>query len=221
MLHVRGFLTPYMKSFCYIVSEAGHSVMVDPCKTEEIREYISAKRLQFDYCFLTHEHFDHISGLDWVHSMDIPVVASEKCGEALKDSRKNQSRYFGPFSMLQSRLKGFPIPHVDEYAGYADILFSMEKKIEWEGHGILLKETPGHSEGSICILIDGRHLFCGDTIFRDYDTNTKIPGGDREALMEVTMPWLVSLDKNIDVYPGHYECFRLKEWRDRNDTVGI
>ncbi len=217
MLRIRSFLTPYMLSFCYVVSDDSSAVIIDPCEMDEIKTYLSVNNLSLDYCVLTHEHYDHISGLDWIHSLNVPVIASEKCNNNLRDTKKNQSRYFEVFSVLQHRLEGFPIPKVEEYYGYADITFSGMKKLYWQGHELIFKETPGHSEGSICILFDEYYLFCGDTIFRDCETNTNILGGSSKILNDETIPWLITLDGRIEVFPGHYGSFKIDEWRNRND----
>ena len=221
MMVINGFLTEYMQSYCYLISEGNKALIIDPCENDEITNYINGNKLYLEYCFLTHEHYDHISGLDWIHSLKIPVIVSCDCDKALKDSKKNQSRYYESFSKLQSRLEGLPIPHVDEYVGFADSLFQGEEYMEWEGHSLYLRQTPGHSEGSICILIDDTYLFSGDTIFLEYDTNTKIPGGSRKTLERDTMPWIRSLNDNIHVYPGHYVDFIMKQWREKHDSVRL
>lgn len=221
MLEIKEFLTPYMNSYCYVISEHEAAIMIDPCGIEEVREYLVEQKLKLEYCILTHEHYDHISGLEWIHSLNVPVIASEICDINLKNTKKNQSRYYEAFCMLQSRLKGLPIPRVEEYVGSVDILFTKERTMEWKNHRIYLRETPGHSEGGICILIDNMYLFCGDTIFRNFETNTRILGGSERDLKDITLPWIKTLESNIMVYPGHYETFTIGEWRSRNDTIDI
>lgn len=214
-MKVKQFLTPYMRSFCYVIIEDSSVIIIDPCELDEVKQLLQASALDISCCILTHEHYDHISGLDWMHTLGIPVIASEKCNENLADVRLNQSRYYDVFCMLQKRLENDVIPEVKEYRGYADEVFNGELFFKWKGHSILLKETPGHSQGSICILIDKKYLFCGDTLFSEVDTNCNILGGEQKDLEKISMPWLESLDKDIMVYPGHYEIFYLGERLER------
>ena len=47
----------------------------------------------------------------------------------------------------------------------ADIQFSGEMLFRWEGHEPYGQEFSGHSPDSICLVLDGKYLFPGDTIF--------------------------------------------------------
>lgn len=210
-MEIKRFVTPYMRSCCYVVLEDMSGIIIDPCEQEEVKYLVQKSIHNISCCILTHEHYDHISGLEWMHSLKVPVIVSEACNKGLANAKINQSRYYDLFCMVQRRLEGDTIPDVKEYEGYADKIFSDEVSFEWKGHYIFLKETPGHSKGSICILIDNKYLFSGDTLFSDRDTNCGILGGDKEQLWRISMPWIDSLDKNITVYPGHYESFKLGE----------
>lgn len=212
-MKVERFLTPYMRSYSYVILEGNAAIVIDPCEMEEMKQLMRKCVKDVTCCILTHEHYDHISGLDWMHRIGVPVIASEACGESLDSPKLNQSRYFDLFCMIQKRLEGDAIPDVREYRGYADHLFRDEASFVWNGHHIFLKCTPGHSKGSICILIDDQYLFSGDTLFPDRETNCGILGGSTEQLERISMPWLLSLNPDLIVYPGHYEVFRLREHR--------
>ncbi|MEY8333802.1 MBL fold metallo-hydrolase [Lachnospiraceae bacterium 47-T17] len=211
-MKIEQYMTPYMRSYCYVMTEGSDAIVVDPCEMDAIKRFLQIAGANISCCILTHEHYDHVSGLDWMHSLSVPVIASEACNEGLASPKINQSRYYDLFCMLQKRLADDVIPDVDEYSGYADRLFKNEMHFEWNGHDILLKETPGHSRGSICMLVDQKVLFSGDTLFADRDTNCTILGGNKKDLEEISMPWLLSLDKNLTVYPGHYDVFRLGDY---------
>ena len=93
--------------------------------------------------------------------------------------------------------------NIQSYSCKADETFDNDYEFMWEGHKIILKETPGHSQGSICILFDDDKMFSGDTLVTGFSTITRLPGGSKKMFNEVTVPFLQSLDKNIMVYPGH------------------
>lgn len=61
--------------------------------------------------------------------------------------------------------------------------------------------TPGHTPGSICILID-KKLFCGDTLFCGSVGRTDLPGGDMGQLIN-SVNRISKLEKDIKIYPGH------------------
>ncbi len=63
--------------------------------------------------------------------------------------------------------------------------------------------TPGHTEGSVCLLADDDGLlFSGDTLFAGGWGRTDFPGGDPEA-MAASVARLAALEDGLRVLPGH------------------
>ena len=64
-------------------------------------------------------------------------------------------------------------------------------------------ETPGHSEGSVCLLVEGQGvLFAGDTLFRCSCGRCDFPGGDYRKML-ASLGRLAALEGNLRVLPGH------------------
>jgi hydroxyacylglutathione hydrolase len=63
--------------------------------------------------------------------------------------------------------------------------------------------TPGHTEGSVCLLDRDRGLlFSGDTLFAGAWGRTDLPGGDATA-MAASLARLSELEDAVQVLPGH------------------
>ena len=63
--------------------------------------------------------------------------------------------------------------------------------------------TPGHTEGSVCLLApDERLLLSGDTLFAGGWGRTDLPGGS-VPLMVDSLARLAGLDDDLGVLPGH------------------
>jgi len=63
--------------------------------------------------------------------------------------------------------------------------------------------TPGHTEGSVCLLAEDEGLlFSGDTLFAGGWGRVDLPGGDAVA-MAASLARLSGLDDRIGVFPGH------------------
>ncbi|MCS7123012.1 MAG: hydroxyacylglutathione hydrolase family protein [Candidatus Aenigmarchaeota archaeon] len=66
---------------------------------------------------------------------------------------------------------------------------------------IKIIHTPGHTNDSICLLIDDM-LFTGDTIFVKSFGRTDLPTGSFNDLLN-SIKKLEKLDDNIKIFPGH------------------
>lgn len=63
--------------------------------------------------------------------------------------------------------------------------------------------TPGHTEGSVCLLAaDEGLLFTGDTLFAGAWGRTDLAGGSPEAMV-ASLIRLAELDEHVRVLPGH------------------
>jgi glyoxylase-like metal-dependent hydrolase (beta-lactamase superfamily II) len=85
-----------------------------------------------------------------------------------------------------------------------------------------LLHTPGHTPGSTSVLLAGRHLFSGDTLFPGGPGATSYPGGDFALIMRSLREHLFPLPDDTWVYPGHgddttlgAERPHLPEWEAR------
>lgn len=215
-MKVQQFTTPLLASNMYLLAENNHGLIIDPY--DGYAPEISVACKQVDRILLTHEHYDHISGTNALRERyDCPVLCSEACGQRIQSSTHNFSRYYEAYATVQT---GEPVPEgilpVEEYFTHADEVFSGEHQLSWQGHSLLLTETPGHSPGSICILVDGNLLFSGDTLLQGEVAVTRFPGGSRRQYEQVALPYLRALPDDTIVYPGHYGAFRLGEHKIKN-----
>lgn len=195
----------------YMLTENQKTLIVDPCESEDAMEKLYKEKVEEVTVFLTHEHYDHISGVNWLreHFDKVTVYCSEYCSKAIPKPNKNLSAYceilFGSITEADS-IKMSP------YSCVADCIVRDGEEIVWEMHRLKIKETPGHSKGSICILMDDVILFSGDTLVTGHDTVLRWPGGSKRDFSETTLPWLKSLDTSLLVYPGHGERQSLAEY---------
>jgi glyoxylase-like metal-dependent hydrolase (beta-lactamase superfamily II) len=91
--------------------------------------------------------------------------------------------------------------HSEEAFIKPDIVLKDGRVLEVEGINIRVIETPGHSGGSISLLVDGK-LFTGDLLFSGSVGRTDLPGGSFEALSD-SLRKISSLPEETEVYPGH------------------
>jgi glyoxylase-like metal-dependent hydrolase (beta-lactamase superfamily II) len=63
--------------------------------------------------------------------------------------------------------------------------------------------TPGHTNDSICLLVDNQKLLTGDTLFIGECGRTDLPGGNAKNMYESLLGKLLKLGDDVEVYPGH------------------
>ena len=63
--------------------------------------------------------------------------------------------------------------------------------------------TPGHTEGSVCLLAEDEGLlYSGDTLFQGGWGRVDLPGGDPDAMV-ASLARLTGLEDHVGVFPGH------------------
>lgn len=199
-LVVKRLINNPVSSNCFVVKqqEGKSCIVVDPGTPEnqQLLAYLQKYNLDVIYIILSHQHFDHIWGVNHLR-MYYPkalVVCNRICSEMIIDKKRNCSLYYN-----QVGFELFP----------ADILIeNIENTLIWEEEEMKFYNTPGHSLGSISFII-GHNLFTGDTLIQGEKTVTKLPGGSRSDL-EKTLKLLERFKgKNLIVRAGHKDSFQL------------
>lgn len=217
-MNIQRYESPLLSSNMYIIVEGNHAVVIDP-----FQELEPANNLIIDKIILTHEHYDHISGVNvWKEKAKAPVLCSKICGINIQSSRKNMSRLFEVFCELQTWVVVDKIPETDEnYTCYADETFENELDFEWQGHIFHLFELPGHSLGSIGVILDGKYFFSGDSLIEGQEIELRLPGGSKTKWETIGAPRLALLPEGIKVFPGHFEEFIYTKSREGGKGCGI
>lgn len=214
MIHTYSFYP--IDARMYILIEGTKALVIDPCILEEALQFLKENHVTELLILLTHEHYDHVSGVNWLRQNipSVQVLCSSECAKALPEPSDNLSRFWevlflGKDAKTQEYVRNM---NIQPYSCKADKTFDGETQLLWEGHSLFLKETPGHSKGSVCILLDERYLFSGDSLVTGYPTITRLPGGSKKDYAALTVPYLKSLNPELTVYPGHGDPQQLKEF---------
>jgi len=185
------------------LEEDGHLLIIDPADFAAVLE--KCRNTASVTMLLTHEHFDHISGLNPIRDLCASycrVIAGATCSERIQDEKGNLSAYADVLAELGGKL----IPeHWSPFCcKAADITFENQYAFRWMGHAVEMFSAPGHSAGSCCIVVDNL-LFVGDTVLEN-NLMVKFPGSSKKLYRSVTAPlleWLLVGNRVSSVYPGH------------------
>ena len=209
------YVMPVIASNMYIVILDENALIIDPNENENAVKLLKESGVKDVTIFLTHEHFDHISGVNFFRKQwECTVYANNRCKELVQDPNKNLSAFFMAMFIDKTdeeRKKAQEL-FKDDYSCYADIGFDEEYSMVWNGLSVKLIETPGHSQGSICILVNNKYLFSGDSLVDGNKVITRLPGGSKRDYNEITRPFLESLPQDMVVFPGHGTEGYLKDF---------
>lgn len=203
MLEAARFINSKFNSNTYVLSHPKHDDIwvIDPGDTEPVFEWMrNHSKISVTAILLTHAHFDHIYGVNEIVERFpdcVVYVANEYGMDALRNPKTNGSKYTeeGPIVIADS----------------AKVEYYSDTMRLWDKVEMKTINTPGHSDDSQCLLLNGM-LFTGDTLIKDVRTVTKLKGGSVEKLEE-SMKIIASLKGNsLRVMPGHGDAFELDEY---------
>lgn len=81
----------------------------------------------------------------------------------------------------------------------------------WNGNKFELFEVNGHSNGSICIILNNQYLFSGDNLLKERTLITEFFGSNKDTYKTKTLNFFKSINGSLIVLPGHGESFILRE----------
>ena len=203
---------PLTQSNCYILTSGAHALLIDPNNAELIIPYLRLHELIPEYIILTHEHCDHIKGLNDLRThWDVQVIASQACSQGIQSTKINMTRIMESYLYFKSNGK-LHVSYPKFTCAPADIAFDGPTfDFTWQHHQFHCIRVPGHTPGSICTIVDNTVLFSGDYFIPGEEVITRLPGGDDEAYHRTGKGILRSLPVPLWTYPGHGLPFILTQ----------
>lgn len=152
----------------------------------------------------THTHFDHTGNTaELKKRTGAKVLVHEKEADQLAKgyTRIPDGTIF--YSKYISRLGRKIAPSIAAYSPVEpDIVVSEKFDLgEWGINGYVLS-TPGHTEGSVSVVIENRAIIAGDCFFPVFPNSIFPPFGNDVALLLKTWKMIFDLDIN-EIYAGH------------------
>lgn len=166
---------------------------------------------------LTHEHYDHTTGVEWLQGkIDAKLFCHKDCAKYISSEKGNSPKLVALVLNTKDiadgghRYDDFMAAY-KHYTLYADQIFEEKETIKVGEVAFEAITTPGHSPGSACYILDNKYIFTGDSLIQNTPTILRFRESSKETYERVTHPFLKSLDKNMLVFPGHGEPFKINE----------
>ena len=185
----------YEENTYLLIKEEKEAIVIDPgVYDNSLVEFLKENNIDIRYVILTHLHVDHIIGLNNITKefKDAKVIISKEELKHMYDSE--YTLYNGEYNVLEDNIT--TVLNGEK----------QEEKRQIEDNTILGMDvryilTPGHTKGSMCILLDNI-LFTGDTLFKGSYGRFDLKGGNYMELVS-SLNYLRKLDEDILVLVGH------------------
>jgi len=205
---------PMMSSNAYVVANGRKAILIDAGMNKKGRKILAAlegMQLSPDDIKLiipTHTHYDHCGGLKTLQEITgAKVLVHQAEAGCLKQGYCEFPQGTMWFPKITSAIGRSVGKKLGEYPPVVpDILISERFDLLPYGIDGYILPTPGHTAGSICVIIEQRHAIVGDTIFNIFKHSVFPPyANDQKALLK---SWKELLDIGCDhFYPGHGKPF--------------
>lgn len=163
-------------NFCYIVycNKTKKTAIVDPgFDAHKLLKILQSNNFDLMYIINTHYHSDH-------------------------SNENKRIKYAYPKSKLVlSEIDG------EKFGVKVDIYVNDEDQLSMGNINLKFLITPGHTSGSICIIVDNEAILTGDTLFIGDCGRTDLPGGNLIQMYNTLKNKILNLPDNLIVFPGH------------------
>lgn len=188
MKMIKRFILGNLLTNCYLINQKGKNILIDAgVDANKVVDYLNENKMKLDYIFITHCHYDHIGGLDYLveNFPDVEVVVGNK----------EQKYLLNPDYNL-SVLDDLYYSYRGKYTTFDDFDYS---NLDME-----IRHISGHSLDGLCFYFkDDKEIFVGDTLFRNTIGRSDFVDGNEYKLKEGIKSELFTLDDDTKVHPGH------------------
>jgi glyoxylase-like metal-dependent hydrolase (beta-lactamase superfamily II) len=216
-MSVRIYPIPLGLGQCYIVQDEG-VIMIDGGTPKRVDNFVKAveelplEPEEIQLIVITHGHFDHIASVKDIKELTKAKVAmhQQDADSLEKPSHQEPPPAVTVWGHILIKTLGKFMTASDIEATEVDIVLG-DEEFSLAEYGILGKaiHTPGHTPGSVSVVLETGDAFVGDLAMNGFPLRLR-PGLPifAEDLQKLKESWKLLLDQGAKtIYPGHGKPF--------------
>lgn len=170
--------------------------------TAKLNELLGKTKLS--YLILTHTHFDHAeNAADLKNKYGCKIICHENEADNLKHGYNTLPQGTNPLTRFGVNLLGKSLQkHYKYEPAEPDILVDEKLDLSPSEFNAYIIHTPGHSKGSMSIIIDNEVAIAGDCIFGIFPNSAYPPFAEDPETMIKSWKKLLETDCKLFL-PGH------------------
>lgn len=197
---------------CYIIENGSSGVLVDTGKKEYAAKVLEVcRRYNVKLIVLTHAHFDHAENAAEIsEKLGIPIAMSEKDVDLISSSNAQQlyaDTFLGKI-VLSVSLKDFSKRATPPFK--STVFLRESDSLSEYGIDAHIIGLPGHTDGSIGIDVETKHLIVGDALMNMFYPTVSMLYHDKDKMLESAKK-IAALGSRT-VYFGHGKLVVNKQW---------
>lgn len=155
-------------SFCYLVAGERGSILVDAGSRGHEKKIVD--RVRREHCdglsliLVTHAHLDHYGSAAAVKRITGASIGAHPADAAAMERSATELGDVRGWGKVMQRM----MPVIERFmrpeAVRPDVLFEDGGRLDAFGIDAEVLHTPGHTPGSITVVVEGRHAFVGDLV---------------------------------------------------------
>lgn len=170
---------------CYIVSNGENAVLVDTCHTQYREKILNAcKPYNMRLLILTHGHIDHAQNAAFISKeLNIPIAMHKDDVDLISDNMSQSLKATNIFGkiIIAASLSMFRKEKIPSFT--PDVFLSEGDTLEQYGINAVVLSVPGHTNGSIAIDVDEKHLIVGDALMNMFYPTVSMLYHDRDIML--------------------------------------
>ncbi len=190
----RFIFNSFQENTYILVDDTKTCAIVDPGNSKDdenirIKSFITENGLNPKMILLTHGHFDHICGVNFlIDTFGLPLYA-HPIAQKMIDSAAEYAQGFD-FDVSKPPIINYHLSN-NETISVGNTLFKVI-------------HLPGHSEGSVVFYSEKNKIaIVGDVLFNGSIGRTDLPGGNLDDLLNGIHKKLLTLPEDTQIFPGH------------------